>query len=67
MLSEQVVFKPNEIQIGRHYWFELDYEGVNVSCVIKVQGLVGDVVEGRILDTEELSIFCSRFANKVCE
>lgn len=64
MLDEQTVFKPNEIQIGRHYWFELDYEGVSVLCIIKVQGLVGEVVEGRILDTEGLSMFCSRFADE---
>lgn len=64
MLEEQALFNPYEIQVERHYWFMLDNQGVDIPCVIKVLGLFGEIIEGRILDTEGLSFFFSRFINE---
>lgn len=65
MSGKKTGFKPNEVQIGRHYWFVLLFEGNEINCVIKVIELSGNIIWGRILDTEALTFFFSRFKTPV--
>ncbi len=61
MSEEKVGFKPEEIQIGRHYWFIYSFEGIEIECVIKVLERSEKFIFGRILDTQSLVIFFSRY------
>lgn len=61
MSKEKVGFKPEEVQIGRHYWFIYRFEDIEIECVVKVLERLKNFIFGRILDTESLVIFFSRY------
>ena len=63
MSEKKTGFKPEEIQVGRHYWFSYTFEGIEVACVIKVLSLYKNLIEGRILDTQSLVLYFSKFAS----
>jgi hypothetical protein len=59
--EEKIGFKAQEVQIGRHYWFVYRFEDIEVECVIKVLECSKNFIFGRVLDTEGLTIFFSRY------
>lgn len=61
MSDKKAGFSPHEIQIGRHYWFTYCFEEFEVACVIKVMGISKNFIFGRILDTQTLTLFFSKY------
>jgi hypothetical protein len=61
MSKEKGGFKPEEVEINRHYWFIYKFENIEIECVIKVVARTGNFIFGRILDTQSLVIFFSRY------
>lgn len=61
MSEKKGVFGPQEIQLGRHYWFTYRFEEFEVDCVIKVMSISKNFIFWKILDTQTLMIFFSTY------
>lgn len=60
MGEKKTVFQPNEVRVGRHYWFVYVFEEIEINCVIKVISITDNIIFGRILDPQSVMFFFSR-------